>query len=79
MTLVNEVISANMDTVTGVRMAITMAQEGGIGVLHRAVSPQVQAAMVREVKEYSQLRIDNPPKISPNGTVGEVRELMGTT
>jgi IMP dehydrogenase len=68
-------ISAAMDTVTESRLAIAMAQAGGLGVLHRNLSPEEQADQVREVKRYESGMVINPLTIHPDTTVKEIREI----
>ena len=65
-------ISAAMDTVTEARLAIAMAQEGGIGVVHKNMSLQNQAEQVRIVKKYEAGVIKDPITVSPNTTISEV-------
>jgi IMP dehydrogenase len=69
-------ISANMDTVTEARMAIAMAQAGGVGVLHRFMPVEQQAEMVRRVKRAESFVVDHPVTISPHATLGEARAKM---
>ncbi|RDC60125.1 IMP dehydrogenase [Alteripontixanthobacter maritimus] len=70
------VISAAMDTVTEADMAIVMAQLGGIGVLHRNLEVDEQAAAVRAVKRFESGMVVNPITISPDATLGEAQEIM---
>ena len=70
------VVSAAMDTVTGADMAIAMAQLGGIGVLHRNMDVEEQAAAVRSVKRYESGMVVNPITILPDATLGEAQALM---
>lgn len=70
------IISANMDTVTEAPMAIAIAQQGGLGILHRFMSIERQAEQVRKVKRAESLVVLNPLTISPSATVGEARQLM---
>jgi len=70
------VISANMDTVTEASMAIAIAQQGGIGVLHRFMSIERQADQVRRVKRAEKPVVQNPLTISPLATVAEARQAM---
>ena len=69
------IVSAAMDTVTESRLAIAMAQAGGLGVLHRNLTPQEQADQVREVKRYESGMVINPMTIHPDTTLGEIREI----
>jgi IMP dehydrogenase len=68
-------MSAAMDTVTESRLAIAMAQAGGMGVLHRNLTVEEQADQVREVKRYESGMVINPLTINPDTTLGEVREI----
>jgi IMP dehydrogenase len=68
-------VSAAMDTVTESRLAIAMAQSGGIGVLHRNLTVEEQADQVREVKRYESGMVINPMTIHPDTTLGEVRQI----
>lgn len=68
-------ISAAMDTVTEAQLAITMAQAGGIGVIHRNLSNEEQAEEVRKVKRYESGMVVNPVTIHPEATLDELREL----
>ena len=69
------IISAAMDTVTESRMAIAMAQAGGIGVIHRNMTIEEQAAKVNSVKRFESGLVLDPVMISPNTTIGEMRAL----
>ena len=69
--------SAAMDTVTETRMAIAMAREGGIGILHRNLSIDAQAAMVDQVKRSEAGMVDNPYTITADRTIGEVDRMAG--
>jgi len=68
-------ISAAMDTVTENGMAIAMAQAGGIGVIHRNMSVESQAAEVYRVKRFEAGLVLDPVTISPNSTIGELRAI----
>tara|TARA_B100001245_G_scaffold187997_1_gene146114 strand:+ start:762 stop:2210 length:1449 start_codon:yes stop_codon:yes gene_type:complete len=68
-------ISAAMDTVTENNMAIAMAQAGGIGVIHRNMSVESQAAEVYRVKRFESGLVLDPVTISPNSTIGELRAI----
>ncbi len=70
-------ISAAMDTVTESRMAIAMARQGGIGVLHRNLSIADQAAQVDVVKRSESGMISDPVTVGPGATVAELDELCG--
>ncbi len=69
-------LSAAMDTVTSAEMAISMAQLGGMGVLHRNMSVAEQADQVRRVKRYESGMVVNPITIHPDATLAEALELM---
>jgi IMP dehydrogenase len=70
------IISAAMDTVTEGRLAIAMAQEGGIGVLHRNLEPKDQAAHATQVKKYESGIVLNPVTITPDAKLAEALKLM---
>jgi IMP dehydrogenase len=70
------IVSAAMDTVTNSTMAIAMAQEGGIGVLHKNMTIEAQAIEVRKVKRAENGMILDPVTINVNGLVGDALELM---
>jgi IMP dehydrogenase len=70
------ILSSAMDTVTEADMAIVMAQLGGIGVLHRNLTIEEQAAAVRAIKRFESGMVVNPITIAPDGTLGEARALM---
>ena len=70
------VLSSAMDTVTEARMAIVMAQLGGIGVLHRNLSIEEQCAAVRQVKRFESGMVVNPITINPEATLAEARAIM---
>jgi IMP dehydrogenase len=74
-TVNSPLLSAAMDTVTESRMAIAMARNGGIGVLHRNLSIEDQAAHVDKVKRSESGMITNPVTTTPDATVGEVDAL----
>ncbi|HWU80498.1 MAG TPA: IMP dehydrogenase, partial [Caulobacter sp.] len=68
-------VSAAMDTVTESRLAIAMAQAGGLGVLHRNLTNEEQADQVREVKRYESGMVINPLTVHPDTTLAEIREI----
>ena len=68
-------VSAAMDTVTEARLAIAIAQEGGIGIIHKNMTIEQQAREVLRVKKYESGVIKDPITVSPNATVREVMEL----
>ena len=70
------IISAAMDTVTEQKMAIAMAQQGGLGIIHQYLSSQEQAEQVRKVKRYESWIIENPITIEPVRTLAFVKKLM---
>ena len=70
-------VSAAMDTVTESRMAIAMAREGGIGILHRNMSIEDQAHQVDQVKRSEAGMVTEPITITADRTIGEVDELAG--
>ena len=69
------IASAAMDTVTEARLAIAIAQEGGIGILHKNMSPKAQAGEVAKVKRYESGVVKDPITIDPSMTVREVLNL----
>lgn len=75
-TLNTPIISAAMDTVTGSRMAIAMAREGGIGVIHKNMSIQKQAHEVRKVKRSESGMIQDPITLSEGAVVGDALNIM---
>jgi IMP dehydrogenase len=68
-------LSAAMDTVTEARAAICLAQEGGLGIVHKNLTPQRQADEVRRVKKYEAGIISNPITVTPDTTIRNVLEL----
>ncbi len=68
-------ISAAMDTVTEARLAIAMAQEGGIGIVHKNMTIEQQAEQVRRVKKYESGVIKDPITVAPDTSIREVLEL----
>jgi len=70
------IVSAAMDTVTASRLAIVMAREGGIGVIHRFMPPEKQAEEVSKVKRAENIVIEKPATIKPDSTIKEAKDLM---
>ncbi|MCX8031077.1 MAG: IMP dehydrogenase [Thermodesulfovibrionales bacterium] len=70
------IISAAMDTVTESRLAIAIAREGGLGIIHRAMSPQKQALEVDKVKKSESGMIVDPITISPDEPISKAMKLM---
>lgn len=68
-------VSAAMDTVTEARLAIAIAQEGGIGIVHKNLTPQQQASEVARVKRYESGVLRDPITITPETTVRQVKQL----
>jgi IMP dehydrogenase len=70
------IVASAMDTVTEARMAIAMAQAGGIGVIHRNLEPDEQAEQVRQVKRFESGMVVNPVTIHPFATLADALQLM---
>lgn len=70
-------VSAAMDTVTEARLAIAMAQEGGIGIIHKSMSIAEQAAQVRRVKKYESGVVKDPITIQQDSSIAQLIELTG--
>jgi IMP dehydrogenase len=70
-------LSAAMDTVTEARLAIAMAQEGGMGIIHKNMSPAEQARQVAMVKKFESGIVTNPITVSPDMTIREVLQITG--
>ena len=70
------IVASAMDTVTEARMAIAMAQAGGMGVIHRNMEPEEQAAQVRQVKKFESGMVVNPLTIAPEATLADAFTLM---
>jgi IMP dehydrogenase len=69
-------VSAAMDTVTEARLAIAIAQEGGIGIVHKNLTPQAQAAEVAKVKRFESGVLRDPMTVTPEMTVRDVMSLQ---
>ena len=75
-TLHTPLLSAAMDTVTEATLAIALAREGGIGILHKNMSIEQQAEQVRKVKRSENGLISDPITLKPNATIGEALRIM---
>ena len=69
------IVSANMDTVTESEMAITMAMAGGVGIVHRFLTIEEQAAEVERVKRHDGFMVDRPRTIAPTDLLRKVLEI----
>src|SRR6202795_4712261 len=74
--LQSPVISSGQDTVPEARLAIAMAQAGGIGVIHRNLAPDAQAAQVAQVKKFESGMVVNPVTITPQASLADALKLM---
>jgi IMP dehydrogenase len=72
------ILSAAMDTVTEARLAIALAREGGMGIIHRNMAPEVQAAEVEKVKRSQSGMIVEPISLSPDAPLSKAEEIMST-
>ncbi|MBL1240864.1 MAG: IMP dehydrogenase, partial [OCS116 cluster bacterium] len=70
------ILSAAMDTVTEARLAISMAQSGGMGILHRNLTAEQQARNVEKVKKFESGMVIDPVTISPTRTLAEAKQVM---
>ena len=70
------IVASAMDTVTEAKMAIAMAQAGGLGVVHRNLEPEQQAAQVRQVKKFESGMVVDPVTIGPGATLADALALM---
>lgn len=68
-------LSAAMDTVTEARLAISMAQEGGIGIIHKNMTPELQARAVSKVKRHESGVVKDPVTVAPTALIREVLEM----
>jgi IMP dehydrogenase len=73
------IVSANMDVVTESEMAITMAREGGIGIIHRFLSIAEQARQIQRVKKAESFVVDDPITMTESHTVGDVKRVVEET
>jgi IMP dehydrogenase len=73
------ILSANMDTVTEGEMAIAMAREGGIGIIHRFMSIEEQVRQLQHVKKAESFMVDHPITLSVSHTIGEVKRIVEET
>ncbi len=73
------IVSANMDTVTESDMAIVMAREGGIGIIHRFMSIEEQVRQIGRVKKAESFIVENPITLTVSHTVGDVRKIVEDT
>ena len=73
------IVSANMDVVTESEMAITMAREGGIGMIHRFMPVAEQARQIQRVKKAESFMVDDPISMTEAHTVGDVRKVVEET
>lgn len=73
------IVSANMDVVTESEMAITMAREGGIGMIHRFMTIAEQARQIERVKKAESFVVDKPLTITEAHTVGDVKQIVDET
>ncbi|HEX2997832.1 MAG TPA: IMP dehydrogenase, partial [Anaerolineales bacterium] len=72
------IISAAMDTVTEARLAIALAREGGMGIIHRNMPPEIQAGEVEKVKRSQSGMIVEPISLSPDAPLSRAEEIMST-
>lgn len=73
------IVSANMDVVTESEMAITMAREGGIGIIHRFMTIAAQARQIGRVKKAESFIVDKPIMMKESSTVGDVKRIVDET
>lgn len=73
------IVSANMDTVTESKMAIALAQMGGIGIIHRFMTIERQIEEIKKVKRFTNYVIDNPFTLSPDQTINNYEQLAADT
>lgn len=70
------ILSAAMDTVTESNLAINLALEGGIGIIHKNLSPEIQAEEVSKVKKFESIVILNPITVTPDTPINKVKNIM---
>src|SRR5512145_405334 len=70
------IVSANMDVVTESEMAIAMAREGGIGIIHRFMTIAEQARQIERVKKAESFIVENPLTMTDQHTVGDVKRIV---
>ena len=73
------IVAANMDVVTESEMAITMAREGGIGIIHRFMTIAAQARQIGRVKKAESFIVDQPLTMAESNTVGDVKRVVEET
>jgi len=73
------IVSANMDVVTESEMAITMARQGGIGMIHRFMTIAEQARQIERVKKVESFIVDNPLTLRDTTTIGDVKKVVDET
>jgi len=78
-TMQTPILSANMDTVTESEMAIVMAREGGIGIIHRFMTIDEQVRQIERVKKAESFIVENPISLTISHTVGDVRRIVEDT
>jgi len=78
-TLQAPIVSANMDTVTESEMAIAMARDGGIGIIHRFMSINEQVHQIARVKKAESFMVENPLTLTVSHTVGDVKKIVEET
>src|SRR5512132_344548 len=78
-TLQVPIVSANMDVVTESEMAITMAREGGIGLIHRFMTIAEQARQIQRVKKAESFIVDKPLTMKESNTIGDVKRIVDET
>jgi len=77
--LQSPIVSANMDVVTESEMAIAMAREGGIGIIHRFMTITEQTRQIERVKKAESFVVDNPISVSDQSTIGDLKQIVDET